>query len=261
MLTPTSFKTIRENQNHHPSEFFWRNCLSINSQFCEAVVSAGYLSWEQMISAACHYRLGCTKLGGVIFWQIDQGERVRDGKVMYYGSDCHRLKDKEHHPTWVSTLLRQRDPFPDAPHETSHCFFGLHLLNKATDYTDYNREPDLCQSKNLCHSVQSVAVVEAEKTAVIMSEHYPQYIWLAAGGLGEVQVDKFRPLRGHKVIMFPDTDPDGIAFNRWSEAAAAVIQQPFWENSPPIRVSPLLEIHASPCQKAAKIDLVDFLIS
>ncbi len=34
---------------------------------------------------------------------------------------------------------------------------------------------------------------------------------------------------------------------------------PFWEGSPPIRVSGLLEQHATPAQKAAKIDLVDYL--
>ena len=197
MLSPISFKSIMASRLHHPSEYLWKNCLSVNSQFCEAVVSAGYLTWEQMISAACRYRLGASKQGGVIFWQIDQEERVRDGKVMYYGPDCHRLKDKAHHPTWVSALLRLRDPFPNSPHETSHCFFGLHL----------------CISSNSCSEEESVVcIVEAEKTAVIMSEHYPQYIWLAAGGLGEVQVDKFRPLRGHKIILFPDTDSEGITF-------------------------------------------------
>ena len=230
-------RTLRR---HHPTEWLWRECQSINSQFCEAVVAAGYLSREQMVSAACRYRLGASNLGGVIFWQIDQEERVRDGKVMYYGPDCHRLKDKEHHPTWVSDFLRQRDPFLNASHETSHCFFGTHLLGIAD---------------------VEVAVVEAEKTAVILSELYPQYVWLAAGGLGEVQADKFRPLRGHKVILFPDTDPDGIAFRRWTDAATTVMQQPFWEDSPPIRVSPLLELHANSEQKARKIDLVDFLFS
>lgn len=242
-ITTTSFKSIIASQRHHPSEYLWRRCLSINSQFCEAVVSAGYLSWEQMVSAACRYRLGATRQGGVVFWQIDQEERVRDGKVMYYGPDCHRLKDNDHHPTWVSSLLRQRDPFPDSPHETSHCFFGTHLLAH-TDLTDL-----------------SIAIVEAEKTAVILSEWYPKYVWLAAGGLGEVQADKFRPLRGHKVILFPDTDPDGIAFRRWSEAADLVMHQPFWEDSPPIRVSPVLELYATPEQKQVKIDLVDFLFS
>ena len=276
-------KTV--SHRYHPTEWLWRECLSIRSQFCEAVVKAGYLSWEQMVSAACRYRLGATRQGGVIFWQIDEEERVRDGKVMYYGPDCHRLKDKAHHPTWVSTLLRQRDPFPNAPHETSHCFFGTHLLKENnykghTEITETTERPkgqieiterfptsyaqpvpealsvisviSVCQKKSVC-------VVEAEKTAVIMSELYPEYVWLATGGLGEVQTEKFRPLRGHKVILFPDTDPDGIAFRRWSEAATLVMQQPFWEDSPPIRVSPLLETHATPEQKLAKIDLIDFL--
>ena len=265
----------------HSTSIFWKRCLSIKSQFCEAVVAAGYLTWEQMVSAACRYRLGASKLGGVIFWQIDQEERVRDGKVMYYGPDCHRLKDKNHHPTWVSTLLRQRDPFPNSPHETSHCFFGTHLLSlperqlpllsrRGKGWSD----PPPCSpvqppsvspysggetAARVAQRPYTIAVVEAEKTAVILSELYPQYVWLATGGLGEVQADKFRPLRGHKVIMFPDTDPDGTTFKRWSNAATIVMQQPFWEDSPPIRVSPLLELHASSEQKSRKIDLIDFI--
>ena len=75
-------------------------CLSMDSQFCEAVVSSGYLTQEQMLHAACHYRLGASRQGGVIFWQIDQEGRVHDGKVMYYLPDCHR--NKAHKPTWVS---------------------------------------------------------------------------------------------------------------------------------------------------------------
>ena len=38
-----------------------------------------------------------------------------------------------------------------------------------------------------------------------------------------------------------------------------VMDSPFWEGSPPIRVSTILEQHATPAQKAAKIDLIDFL--
>ena len=287
MITTTSFKAIIAAQRRHPTEWLWRQCLSIRSQFCEAVVAAGYLSWEQMVSAACRYRLGASRLGGVIFWQIDQEERVHDGKVMYYQPDCHRLKDKQHHPTWVSSMLRKRDPFYSNGC-TSHCFFGAHLISPLNErlfrppltppnsggetaiaVMEGSRYP---QGKNsadehftpLHHREgqggrSPIAVVEAEKTAVILSELYPQYVWLAAGGLGEAQVDKFRPLRGHKVIMFPDTDPEGVAYKRWYEAAERVMGQPFWEDSPPIRVSNVLERHASPEQKARKIDLVDFL--
>ena len=98
-----------------------------------------------------------------------------------------------------------------------------------------------------------------EKSAVILSEVYPQHIWLAAGGLGEVQADKFRPLRGHRVVLFPDTDSDGKAFDHWFKAADEVMQSPFWEESPPIRVSAFLEQNASEVQKRRKIDLVDYL--
>ena len=264
MITTTSFKAIIAAQRRHPTEWLWRQCLSIRSQFCEAVVAAGYLSWEQMVSAACRYRLGASRLGGVIFWQIDQEERVHDGKVMYYQPDCHR--DKGRNPTWVSALLRRRNPFPNSPHETSHCFFGAHLISPLNERLF---RPPLTPPNSGGETAiavmegqggrSSIAVVEAEKTAVILSELYPQYVWLAAGGLGEVQVDKFRPLRGLKVIMFPDTDPEGVAYKRWYEAAQRVMQQPFWEDSPPIRVSTVLEQHASPEQKARKIDLVDFL--
>lgn len=155
------------------------------------------------------------------------------------------------------------------------------MVKGHTDCTDLHRSLALAaDGKNLCPSVESVChkktpvtsvesvwdcksvcVVEAEKTAFILSEIYPQYIWLAAGGLGELQVDKFRPLRGRKVILFPDTDPDGTAFRRWYDIAREVMASPFWEGSPPIRVSPILELHATPAQKSAKIDLIEFLLN
>lgn len=235
----------------HATAVMWRRCLSIRNQFCDAVVASGLLTWEQMLSAACRYCVGATKKGGVIFWQIDHEGRVHDGKVMYYQRDCHRCKDEEHRPTWVSALLKHRNPFPGAPHTPSHCFFGLHQLCSEQD-----------AQQNSCHSwsKKMIVIVEAEKTAFVLSERYPQYTWLAAGGLGEVQPDKFRPLRGRRVIMMPDTDPDGTAFSRWHEAARAVMQSVFWEDSPPIHVSAFLELHATTDQKRRKIDLLDYVM-
>ena len=217
----------------------WRKSLSINSSFCKALVSTGYLTWQQMLDATCRYRLGADRLGRVIFWQIDSDERICDGKVMAYGPDCHRLKEKEHAPTWVSALLAKRHGGKQEGDIVRHCLFGLHLL----------KDLDL----------QPVAVVEAEKTAVILSAYYPQYVWLATGGLFEVQPEKFRPLKGRKVILFPDADPDGKAYAYWYEAAQQVMAQPYWDDSPPIRVSALLEQHATADQRRRKIDLVEFI--
>ena len=214
----------------------WQRCWSVESQFCKAVVNCGYLSNEQMVRAAFRYRLGASKNGGVIFWQIDHEERTHDGKVVYYNPDCHRSKQKDLHPTWVSSLLKHRMASLPNDH-TSHCLFGLHLLREVGG---------------------EVCIVEAEKTAIIMSELYPDYLWLASGGLNELQPYKFHPLRGRKVILFPDTDPDGLAFKRWWDIAQEIMHSDFWEDSPPIYVSPLLEQKASPDQKSRKIDLVDF---
>ena len=259
----------------HPSAYLWQNCLSINNQFCEAVTGAGYLTWEQMVNAACRYCVGASKHGGVIFWQIDHEGRVHDGKVMYYLPDCHRNKSKAAHPTWVSSLLVRREKVASRQNTTSHCFFGQHLLGHTDDTDLIISNTDITDShESYCalgnHKLQNskfklqrnkpvVCVVEAEKSAFILSELYPDNIWLAAGGLGEVQPDKFRALRGRKVILFPDTDPDGIAFQRWTEAANQVMQASFWEESPPIRVSSILEEHATEEQKERKIDLVDYL--
>ena len=273
----------------HQSAYLWQMCLSVGNQFCDAVVRAGYLSYEQMFSAACRYCVGASKRGGVIFWQIDHEGRVHDGKVMYYLPDCHRNKDKSAHPTWVSALLAKRNGNPKGT--SSHCLFGLHQLttfNLSTDSKPSTLNSQLEDSSqfsilnsqlkedsklknNFQFSIfnsqlkedsqlsSPVAIVEAEKTAFILSELYPEYIWLASGGLSEVQPEKFRPLRGHRVVMFPDTDPDGIAFRCWNNAAREVMRSVFWEDSPPIRVSPLLELKATAAQKHRKIDILDFL--
>lgn len=227
---------------YHPRSMV-NSSLSIQSQFCQAILNMGFLTFEQLLDAVCRYRLGASKSGGVIFWQVDHEGRIHDGKIMYYHPDCHR--NKERPPTWVSYLLAKRQGRTTDQNSTSHCLFGLHQL--------------LGPRFSLREEERPVAIVEAEKTAVILSGHYPQYIWLATGGLGELQVNKFRPLRGRKVVLFPDTDPEGKTFARWYDIAQQVMAEPFWEDSPPIRVSPVLELHATEEQKRGKIDLVDFV--
>lgn len=269
-----SFQTAWEELQRTPLERhltarLWRQCLSINSEFCDAVVRSGLLTWEQMLHAACRYCLGATRQRGVIFWQIDREGCVHDGKVMYYREDCHR--DKTRHPTWVSTLLGRRYRWADAERMTTrHCWFGGHLLMSDVGGRMSEVGGQMSEVGGQMSEVGSrrdevggrradVAVVESEKSAVILSEWAPEFVWLATGGLGNVQPEMFRPLRGHRVTLFPDTDPDGTTFRRWYEAAQRVMQQPFWEDSPPIRVSPLLEQKATEEEKGRKIDLVDFL--
>ena len=212
---------------------FWETWMSTESVFCRAVVKCGYLTEEQMLRAAERYRLGRSRDGGVIFWQIDGQGRTRDGKIMYYREDCHR--DKSRHPSWVSARLKAYYGY-DGDLPVERCLFGLHLLGVVGG---------------------AVCVVEAEKTAVIMSEVFPQSIWMAAGGLSALSAEKLRPLRDHKVVLFPDTDPDGTTYACW-KAIAGEASRSFLS---PVYVSPLLERQATPEQKAAKIDIVDLLFN
>ena len=243
----------------------WQRCLSTESVFCRALVSNGYLSEEQMQRAAQRYRLGRSRDGGVIFWQIDEHEVLHDGKIMYYRPDCHR--DHDHKPTWTSFLLRKAGQLPD-DWRPEHCLFGLHLLTQSqfkghtdfTDLTDNSSTPISGDSKKSVKSERSVCdnkticVVESEKTAVMMSELRPDCLWLATGGKTELNVARLKPLQGHRVILFPDTDTDGSTYREWYELALAagdVYGQPF-------TVSAILEQHATPSQKQRKIDIADY---
>ena len=88
-----------------------------------------------------------------------------------------------------------------------------------------------------------------------MSEVKPQYLWLAAGGLYELTADKLFPLRHHRVVLFPDTDPDLQAYTRWYHVAQET-RRLYGIN---VSVSPLQEQRATPEQKQRKIDLIDYL--
>ena len=243
----------------------WQRRLSTASAFCRAVVACGYMTEEQMRRAAQRYRLGMSRDGGVIFWQIDEHEVLRDGKIMYYREDCHRDHDRK--PSWVSYHLRRSGLLPE-DWKSEHCLFGLHLLantnctNQTNNGTlkDSSDSTDSCSEKESVPSVSSVVekticVVESEKTAVIMSEAKPEYIWLATGGKTELSVARLKPLAGHKVILFPDTDETGETYREWydvAEAATDVFGHPF-------TVSSILEQQATKAQKAAKIDIADLL--
>ena len=247
-----TFKAMRKRLDERRSEGrrLWQQRLGTASEFCRAVVSNGYLSEEQMQRAAQRYRLGASRNGGVIFWQIDEFDQLRDGKIMHYRPDCHRDHDRK--PTWTAYLLRKHGQLPK-DWNTEHCLFGLHLIQPPS------YSPCLGGGKKASLNREnlggSIAIVEAEKTAVIMSEVKPEYVWLATGGKTELNVAKLRPLEGRRIILFPDTDADGQTYRDWydiAEAASDVFGHP-------VTVSTLLEQRATPAQKAAKIDLVDLL--
>jgi hypothetical protein len=205
--------------------------LSVNSTFCQSLVSNGYLTQQQMLHAAERYHLGISKDGGVVFWEIDNTNQVHDGKIMFYSPNSHR--DKERHPSWVTAELIKSGRLKSNI-DNPKCLFGLHL-NK--------------------QGIKGIAIVESEKSAIILSELFPDYIWLASGGKTMLNASLFAPLGDQRIILFPDTDETGETYNLW----CTIAQEATKLYKSRIHVSPILEKRATPAQKSAKIDIVDFL--
>lgn len=251
-IHPTLHSTLSPlHMNFIPSEYL-QKCRSNSSAFVQSLVSNDILTAEQATRAADLYRLGAMKDGSVIYWQIDEQGRVRDGKIMLYGADCHRLKD--HGAQWMGWMMRYKLKDADGKFllpqdwQATQCLFGQHLLSSSEEF-GARSEPSNTSPKLIC-------VVEAEKTAVILSQLQPDKLWLAAGGESQLTLDKLAALKDHKVILFPDTDPDGKTFAAWQNIANEARRQLGLN----ISVSDLLENFALPDQKLRKIDIADFLI-
>ena len=192
-----------------------------DSDLCQEVVSNGWLSEEQMRHAAERYRLGKSKSGKTIYWMIDEMNQVRDG----------HLGD-----TWVSSLLKAREPKLLQSWHPGHCLFGLHLLT-------------VVENKPIC-------VVESEASAVVLSELFPESIWMAYAYPANMTVDLLEPLQGCIITIYPQTDPNMEIYLSFLDFADTVRRV---YPSMDISVENILEENATEEQKQRNIDLVDFL--
>ena len=177
------------------------------------------------------YRLASTPDQAIIFLQIDQDNQCRTGKIMQYNpATGHRIKDpdKPGRINWLHSILKRRKQLPP-DWQLTQCLFGEHLLPQ--------------------HPNKTVALVESEKTAIICSAMMPQYLWLATGGKSGLTSERLSSLKGRKIIVFPDID----AFKDWQQKIFTFPQLD-------IRISRLLEDNATPADRAAHIDLADWII-
>ena len=183
-----TFKAIRKERGlDRPRDErpLWQRCLSTESVFCQALVACGYLSESQMQRAAQRYRLGRSRDGGVIFWQIDDHEELHDGKIMYYRPDCHR--DHDHKPTWTSFLMRKAGWLP-ADWHSEHCLFGQHLIGH-TDLTDHTDILSPAEMKEIKEMTPSEYVKRSQISAIsaiwkhpssVATRHRSSQAWLCS---------------------------------------------------------------------------------
>ena len=233
-------------------------CRADDFDFFAPFIAAGDLTVRQMRHACQRYYLGKTRSGQPIFWMMDDMLTPLDAHI---GTSA-----------WLSTFLKAREPLI-ASRQVTHCLFGLHLLAEScfchtdiTDVTDffphsYQAQPVLTSLsvrsvKSVCHN-KSVCVVDSETSAVILSEFFPEYLWMAYATTAHLRPELFAPLQGQRVVLFPRTDPTLSTFLFFKDLATIVRQQ--YEID--ITVDDTLEKRATPEQKERYIDLVDFLFS
>lgn len=144
-------------------------------------------SKEEVEKVLALYCVGGDSRGRTVYPNIDEGGRCVGGKVIPYLPNGHR--DKARGATTIHYCLNRT--------QGDQVLFGCHLLSKFPDAT--------------------VALVEAEKTAIIMAILMPMgkynVIWVATSGKGGFNDRLLKPIYNRNAIIFPDTD----AAQMWNE--------------------------------------------
>jgi hypothetical protein len=177
------------------------------------------------------YHIGTSKHwpGATVFWQVDQNGLIHSGKIMLYSqSTGKRIKTPYNHINWVHKAANLQN------FNLEQCYFGEHLLT--------------------VNPSKPVGLVESEKTAIIASVYLPAFTWLAVGSLTNLNREKFRPLAGRKIALWPDLN----CFDRWSQKATELQKE---YPGTRITVSDLLEKNCSPGERQKGFDLADYLIN
>ena len=269
-----------------PSMKMVEACRADDFDFFQPFINAGKLTIEQMHHAAQRYHLGKTKSGSPIFWMIDDMLDPLDARIMQsYSSD-----------TWVSQLLKKREPlirYWQVHHclfglhllNSDFCdksISNTNLTNSTNNPLIKSRTNDLsdscdsCSGENIsaesmssvvvktnsldscnsCSGNKPISIVESEASAVILSELFPESLWMAYVSTTHLSYDLFVPLQGRNVTIYPRTDPYLSNYLFFDDFIASVLKGLDIH----ISVSSILEDYATDEQKSRCIDLVDFLL-
>lgn len=185
---------------------------------------------EKVRKAYQMYRLGMGFNGSTIFPYFFD-DVLKSAKIIHFKNDLHRNKDIS--PLW----LHSTKSFTYLDHITKK--YDKILNNcypvENEDYQEYINDPEsfskdcIIEPYHFCipffgwHIIEAnkdktICLVESEKTAVICSIVFPNFIWLASGGKNNIQQYKFNYYNGRKWLIFPDLSRDNTTLNKWKES-------------------------------------------
>jgi hypothetical protein len=210
------------------------------------------------------------------FPSIDRLNRVCRAKLIRFDEKTGKRHKGDYDTSSLPAKLKLKEDF-----QYKQIFFGEHLLPK------FPNKP--------------VAIVEAEKTAIVASLCFPEFVWLACNSKSWLKAERIKRLGNRQIILYPDAD----GFDLWQGIASEArtqAQQPKTDymgyaeqvklradarnltyteylkirrleakkqKNPAsartqgltVKVSSLIETHATDEQRANGFDLADFLIN
>lgn len=141
-----------------------------------------HFSKDEVFTATQNYFITGTNhlwSNATAFWQIDDNEKIHACKIMQYDRCTgKRIKNPYNHINWLHNAIKEPD------FNLYQCLFGLHRVNE-----DYQK---------------TIAIVESEKTAIIMSLFIPDYIWIATGSKQNLKFELLKPIKKRNIVLFPD---------------------------------------------------------
>lgn len=160
------------------------------------------------------------------FPSIDRSRRVCRAKLIRFNTQTGKRLKGNYDTSSLPAKLKLKEDF-----QYKQIFFGEHLLSKFPD--------------------KPVAIVEAEKTAIIASLCFPKFIWIGSNSKTWLKVERLIQIGKRQIILYPDAD----AFELWQQIASDANKQGL-----KVEVSNLVENHATNEEKANGYDLADYLI-
>ncbi len=160
------------------------------------------------------------------FPSIDRLNRICRAKLIRFNRETGKRLKGEFDTSSLPAKLKLKD------FNYKQIFFGEHLVRQ------YPNKP--------------VAVVEAEKTAIIASLCFPDFVWLGCNSKTWLKPERLQRLGNRNIILYPDAD----GFALWQEIAHSANGQ-----GGAVKVSQIIESQATAEQKANGYDLADYLIN
>jgi len=198
--------------------------LSLYSKFSKTEI-------DTMINT---YKIGTADFwyNGTIFWQIDVENKIRGGKIISYQKNGKRTR----FINWVHSYLIKKNKLKNF--NLKQCFFGAHLINQNN---------------------KIIAIVESEKTACIMSMLFDKYLWIAAGSLSGINLEKMEVLRKKKIVLYPDLGKNTnnkTPYILWKNKCIEFEKLGF-----DISISDLLENNSTEEQREKGLDIADYFMT